>query len=92
MGTVGVIVLAVGRFLGHDLAIVELVFGPSDRRRQGPGARQCSPAWNSPIRTPSLEVMNVAGDSAVGRDRIQSAPNLRRFHAKSAQQHRRRIW
>src|ERR1022692_4294383 len=31
-------------------------------------------------------------DSAVGRDRIQSAPNLRRVHAESAQQHRRRIW
>src|SRR6185437_12210968 len=32
------------------------------------------------------------GDSAVGRDRIQSAPDLRRVHAESAQQHRRRIW
>ena len=32
--------------------------------------------WNGPIRTPSLELVNVAGDSAVGRDRIQSAPNL----------------
>src|SRR5215467_8112305 len=36
--------------------------------------------------------LNVAGDSAVGRGRIQSAPNLRRVHAESAQQHRRRIW
>jgi hypothetical protein len=33
-------------------------------------------AWNDPIRTPSLEVVNVAGDSAVRRNRIQSAPNL----------------
>src|SRR5277367_7029876 len=47
---------------------------------------------NGPIRTPSLEVVNVTGDLAVGRDRIQSAPNLRRVHAESAQQHRRRIW
>ena len=30
--------------------------------------------------------------SALGRARIQSAPNLRRVHAESAQQHRRRIW
>ena len=37
-------------------------------------------------------VVNIAGDSAVGRDHIQSAPNLRRVHAESAQQHRRRIW
>ena len=46
------------------------------------------------VRRPhdSLEVVNVAGDSAVGRGRIQSAPNLRRVHAESAQQHRRRIW
>jgi hypothetical protein len=36
--------------------------------------------------------MDVAADSAVGRDRIQSAPNLQRVHAESAQQHRRRIW
>jgi hypothetical protein len=41
-------------------------------------------ALNGPIRTPSLEVVNVAGDSAVGRDRIQSAPNLRRVHVESA--------
>src|ERR1700722_7448807 len=47
---------------------------------------------NGPIRTPSLEVVNVAGDLAVGRDRIQSAPNLRRVHAESAEEHRRRIW
>src|ERR1700733_7426842 len=47
---------------------------------------------NGPVRTPSLEVVNVAGDLAVGRDRIQSAPNLRRVHAESAQQHRRGIW
>ena len=40
----------------------------------------------------SIEVVKVAGDSAVGRDRIQSAPNLRRVHAESGQQHRRRIW
>src|ERR1700685_1541658 len=44
------------------------------------------------IRTPSLTVVNVAGDSAVGRGRIQSASNLRRVHAESAQQDRRRIW
>src|SRR5215469_4978558 len=39
------------------------------------------------VRRPddSLEVVNVGGDSAVGRDRIQSAPNLRRVHAESAQ-------
>ena len=30
----------------------------------------------STTTTPSLEVANVAGDSAVGRDRIQSAPDL----------------
>ncbi len=53
-----------------------------------PGVRR----WRTPIRTPSLEVANVAGDSAVGRDRIQSAPNLRRVHAQSTQEHRRRIW
>jgi hypothetical protein len=45
-----------------------------------------------PVRTPLLEVVNVVGDSAVGRDRIQSAPNFYRVHAESAQQHRRRIW
>jgi hypothetical protein len=33
-------------------------------------------AWNGPMRAPWLEVVKVAGDSAVGRDRIQSAPNL----------------
>src|ERR1700681_1706364 len=68
------------------------MFGTSERRFKGPGARECSPAWNGPIRAPSLEVLNIAGDSAVGRDRIQSAPTLRRVHAESAQQHRRRIW
>ena len=31
-------------------------------------------------------------DSAIGRERIQSAPNLRRVHAESAQQRRCRIW
>jgi hypothetical protein len=31
----------------------------------------------SPIRTPSLDVLNAGSDSAVGCDRIQSAPNLR---------------
>jgi hypothetical protein len=49
-------------------------------------------AWTGPIRTPSLEVVKVAGDSAVGRDGIQSAPNVRRVHPESAQQHPRRIW
>jgi len=38
-------------------------------------AHCCLPG-KGPIRTPSLEVVNVAGDSAVGRGRIQSAPNL----------------
>src|SRR5580700_4802631 len=42
------------------------------------------PAGRRPIRIPSLEVVNVAGDLAVGRDRIQSAPDLRRVHAESA--------
>jgi hypothetical protein len=32
------------------------------------------------------------GAAAVGRDRIRSAPNLRRVHAESAQQYRCRIW
>ena len=32
------------------------------------------------------------GTQLLGRDRIQSAPNLRRVHAESAEQHRRRIW
>src|ERR1700722_20047044 len=36
--------------------------------------------------------MNVAEDSAAGRDRIQSAPDLRRVHAEGAKQRRRRIW
>jgi acyl-CoA thioesterase len=46
------------------------------------------------IRVAQLEATEwvLCGDSAVGRDRIQSAPNLRRVHAESAQQHRRRIW
>src|SRR5580704_15439424 len=48
--------------------------------------------WNGPVKTPSLEVVNAAGDSAAGRDRIQPAPDLRRVHAQSAQQHRCRIW
>ena len=47
---------------------------------------------NGPIRAPSLEVVNVAGDSAVGGARSQSAPNLQRVQAESAQQHRCRIW
>jgi hypothetical protein len=33
-------------------------------------------AGNGPIRVPSLEVVNVARDSAVGPDCFQSAPNL----------------
>ena len=67
-------------------------FSPLKERSAEPGARDCSLPGNGPIRTPSLEVVNVAGDSAVGRDRIQSAPDLGRVHAESAQQHRRRIW
>ena len=55
-------------------------------------SRRMALSWNGPIKTPSLEVVNVAGDSAAGRDRIQSAPNLRRVHAQGAQQHRCRIW
>ena len=55
-------------------------------------SRRMALPWNGPIKTPSLEVVNVAGDSAAGRDRIQSAPDLRRVHAQSAQQHRCRIW
>ena len=70
------------------------------RRREqmaGEAGSRCScrqsRIWiRQPIRAPSLEVVNVAGDSAAGRDRIQSAPNLRRVHAESAQQRRRRIW
>jgi hypothetical protein len=42
-------------------------------------------AWNGSIQASSIEVVNVAGDSVVGRDRIQSAPNLRRVHAESVQ-------
>ena len=57
----------------------------SERRPIGPSTRDCCLPGNGPIRTPSLEVVNVAGDSAVGRDRIQSAQNLRRVHAESAQ-------
>ena len=38
-------------------------------------SRRMALPWNGPIKTPSLEVVNVAGDSAAGRDRIQSAPN-----------------
>ena len=63
-----------------------------EERSAEASARDCCLPVGGPIRTPSLEVVNVAGDSAVGRDRIQSAPNLRRVHAESAQQHRRRIW
>ena len=51
----------------------------------------CHQVITPPDRQRCGEV-NVAGDSAVGRDRIQSAPNLRRVHVESAQQHRRRIW
>ena len=28
------------------------------------------------LEDPSIEVVNITGDSAFGRDRIQSAPNL----------------
>jgi hypothetical protein len=59
-------------------------FSPLKERSAELGARDCSLPGNGPIRTPSLEVVNVAGDSAIGRDRIQSAPNLRRVHAESA--------
>src|ERR1700733_5869718 len=61
-------------------------------RFKGDSVRQGSPTRNGPIRTPSPKVVNVAGDSALGRDRLQPAPSLRRVHAESAQQHRRRIW
>ncbi len=50
-----------------------------------PTARDCCLPGNGLIRTPSLEVVYVAGESALGRDRIQSALNLRRVHAESAQ-------
>ena len=62
-----------------------------ERSAEASAGDYCLPV-GGPIRTPSLEVVNVAGDSAVGRYRIQSAPNLRCVHAESAQQHRRRIW
>ena len=45
----------------------------------------------TPPVTPSVRG-RLARDSAVGRDLIQSAPNLRCVHAESAQQHRRGIW
>jgi hypothetical protein len=67
-------------------------FSPLKERSAEPGARDHSLPGNGPIRTPSLEVVNVAGDSTVGLDHIQSASNLRRVHAESAQQYRRRIW
>ena len=38
-----------------------------------------------PIPTPSLEVVNIDGASAVGRVRIQSAPSLRRVDAENVQ-------
>jgi hypothetical protein len=74
MGTLGLIVAAVRRFLRQDLAAVDLMFVTA--RGVSRDTRECSPTRNGPFRAPSLEVVNVAGDSAVGRDRIQSAPNL----------------
>jgi hypothetical protein len=40
----------VRRYLRHDLAAVGKIFGTSERRFNGPGARECSPTQNGPMR------------------------------------------
>src|SRR5581483_907122 len=69
--------------------------GPPGGRRtsQGPGnpARVRPPETGVPASA-SAGSMKVALDSAVGRDRLQSAPDLRRVHGESTEQHRGRIW
>src|ERR1700722_8230903 len=60
-----------------------LATAPPGGPLEGPSAHDRCLPWNGPVGAPSLEVVNVAGDSAVGRARIQSAPNLRRVHAES---------
>jgi hypothetical protein len=75
MGTLELIVAALRRFLRQDLAAVDLMFVTSRAVARDTVLANVHPAETTQLG-PSLEVVNVAGDSAVGRDRIQSAPNL----------------
>ncbi|MGO8871249.1 MAG: hypothetical protein ACLQPH_07565 [Acidimicrobiales bacterium] len=50
MGTLELNVADVRRYLRHDLAAVGKIFGTSERRFNGPSARECSPTQNGPMR------------------------------------------